>query len=85
MDKVKTVLFARWLAMNYADTHIDSDGRSEFDEEFKKEEAISVLNKKNSFWYAERLKFYEEQVYPNQVKNKTVKLHEKICEFKQAH
>lgn len=65
-------LFARWLANNYADTHVDDNMKSEYDEGFNPLNSLSVLNRENGLWYIERLKYFNDTVYPNYVKNGTV-------------
>lgn len=52
--KSDAVEFAMWLAMNYADVHIDKMGNSEHDNGYIEEESISILNMKNSYWYKQK-------------------------------
>ena len=54
MTDVKMFLFARWIAMCYADTQI---------------EGISVLNKEDGHWYKETLNYFNETIYPEYLKN----------------
>ena len=56
-ENTKAFLFARWLAMNYADTQTDG---------------LSVLNKETGYWYRDQLKHFNEIVYPNLKENGTV-------------
>lgn len=70
--EIKMVLFARWIATCYADTHMDSNMNSDYDEGFNSSEAISILNRKTGYWYAEQFKHFNDVVYPNYVKNGTV-------------
>jgi len=73
MDKVKMFLFARWLATCYADTHADDKLKSQHDEGFNSSEAMSILNRESGQWYKEQLDHFIKVVYPNYVKNGTVK------------
>jgi hypothetical protein len=72
MDEIKMFLFARWIASCYADTHLDSKMKCDYDEGFKNSEAISVLNRQTGHWYREQLKYFKDVVYPNYIKNGTV-------------
>lgn len=72
-NNVKMFLFARWISTCYADIHLDSKMKSEHDEGFNPGEAISVLNRENGEWWKTRLEYFNSQVYPNYVKNNTVK------------
>lgn len=72
MDEVKMFLFARWIATCYADTHLDSEMKCEHDEGFNSSEAISVLNRETGHWYKKQLKYFNDFVYPNYVKNGSV-------------
>lgn len=65
-------LFARWIATNYADTHLDIKMRCEYDKGFKSSEAISVLNRETGYWYMEQLNYFNDVVYPNYIENGTV-------------
>lgn len=71
-NEIKMILFARWLATCYADTHVDSHKRSQHDEGFDESSALSVLNRETGEWYQDRLKHFNEKVYPNYVENGTV-------------
>lgn len=73
-EKVKMYLFARWIATCYADTHMDDNGKTEHDIGFNPRRAISVLNMENGEWYKTQLKHFNEVVYPNYVKNDSVKV-----------
>lgn len=66
-------LFARWISICYADTHIDESGKSQHDEGFNPYNALSVLNRENGFWWKTQLKHFNEVVYPNYVKNGSLK------------
>ena len=68
-EEGKMILFAMWLAMNYADSHLDSNMRPETDKDFNTSEELSVLNRKDGQWYMEKLMYFEETVYPNYLKN----------------
>jgi hypothetical protein len=56
-EKTKAFLFARWIAMVYAD---------------ELEGGISILNTKDGYWYKEKLEYFEFNVYPKMKENKTV-------------
>lgn len=79
-ENVKMFLFARWLATSYADTHLDGEGRSEHDEGFDGRGALSVLNRETGFWYREQIEYFNRVVYPNFVKNNSVKDAKKFLE-----
>lgn len=72
MDEVKIILFTRWIATCYADTHLDSEMRCEHDLGFNPDDSISVLNRQTGYWYKEQLKHFNDVVYPNYLKNGTV-------------
>lgn len=65
-------LFARWIATCYADSHLDSEMKCEHDDGFNGSQAISVLNRETGHWYKEQLRHFNNVVYPNYIKNKTV-------------
>ncbi len=69
LEQIKMFLFARWISTCYADTHLDSDMKSEHDEGFKKEESISVLNREDGQWYKEQLEFFNQKILPVYIKN----------------
>ena len=73
MEDVKMFLFARWLATNYADAHVDHMMRSQHEEGFDVTQAISVLNRESGYWYKKQLKYFNETVYDNYIKNGSVK------------
>ncbi len=72
MEEVKMFLFARWIAICYADFHLDSNMKCKADEGFNSQEAISVLNRESGTWYARQLKYFNNFVYPNYIENGTV-------------
>jgi len=74
MTNVKMFLFARWIATCYADTHLDEKMKCEHDEGFDESDSISVLNRETGRWYKKQLKHFNKVVYPNYIKNKTVKV-----------
>jgi len=73
MEKVKMFLFARWISVCYADTHLDNKLKCEHDEGFNPSEAISVLNRETGDWYKKQLEYFEKVVYPIYLKNGSVK------------
>lgn len=72
MTNVKMFLFARWISTCYADTHLDSNMKSENDLGFNPKSAISVLNRESGNWYKKQLIHFNNTVYPNYVANGTV-------------
>ncbi len=78
MEKVKILLFAKWIATCYADTHMDDKGRTENDMDFNSKNAICVLNREKGEWWKERLEHFEKVVYPNYVKNGSALSFEKL-------
>jgi hypothetical protein len=56
-EKTKAFLFARWIAMIYAD---------------EKEGGLSILNTKDGHWYKQQLEYFEFNIYPNMKKSGTV-------------
>jgi len=73
MDNVKMFLFARWIATCYADEHVDHKMRYTDNMDFDSSTAMSVLNMESGLWYKEQLKHFNDVVYPNYVKNGSVK------------
>jgi len=67
MEQVKMLLFARWIATNYADVRNDSEGNVIPDDA-----GISVLNTENGEWWKKQLIVFEEKVYPDYIKNGSV-------------
>jgi len=70
MEDVKMFLFARWMATCYAETTLNN-----------LPEELSVLNIESGTWWKERLKYFNNIVYPNYLINKTV---EKTSNFLQT-
>ena len=68
-ENVKMFLFARWISTCYADTHLDSEKRSQHDIGFNASEAMSVLNREDGHWYKKQLEYFNQHVYPNYIKN----------------
>jgi len=85
MEEVKMFLFARWIAICYADTHLDENMKCQYDEEFKSSEAISVLNREDGYWYREQLGHFNTVVYPNYVENGTVEDTEEFLREEHSH
>jgi len=52
--KSDAIEFAMWLAMNYADVHMDINKKTENEEGYVEEHALSILNMKNSYWYKQK-------------------------------
>ena len=56
-ENTKAFLFAKWLAMNYADSTLNG---------------VSVLNRETGHWYKQQLQHFNEVAYPNMKENGTV-------------
>jgi hypothetical protein len=80
MNDAKIILFTRWLATNYADTHLDSNMKSEYDEGFNSSEALSVLNRETGYWYIKMLKYFNDTVYPKYVESGVVQEYENFLD-----
>jgi len=72
MDEVKMFLFARWIATCYADEHLDEKMRYTDNENFDVTTAMSILNRETGHWYKKQLKYFNDVVYLNYLKNGTV-------------
>lgn len=72
LTNVKMFLFARWISLCYADTHLDNNMISEHEPGFNKQQALSVLNKQDGNWYKKQLNYFNKTVYPNYIKNGSV-------------
>jgi hypothetical protein len=73
MEEVKMFMFARWIATCYADTKIDNNNKGSHEEGFDSTTALSVLNKKDGHWYKKQIEHFNSVVYPNYVKNGSVR------------
>lgn len=73
MENAKMFLFARWMATCYADEHVDSNMISQYNDRFNTNEAMSVLNRESGYWWKNKLEYFNEIVYPNYLKNGSVK------------
>lgn len=73
-EKIRTILFARWLSTCFADEHLDKQGRHSSQEGFAGD-FLSVLNMKDSLWYLKQLEYFNKTVLPNYKKNGTYKIH----------
>lgn len=71
--KAKMFLFARWISISYADSHLDEAGKSENDRGFRSEEGISVLNRETGHWYKKQLDYFNKIVWPNYIENGSAK------------
>ncbi len=78
-SNVKMFLFGRWIATCYADEHIDDKGTYQYSGEISKDKiynpstALSVLNRTDGLWWAEKIKHFNDVVYPNYIKNGSAK------------
>ncbi len=70
--RTKMFLFARWISICYADSHLDGKLIDETDPEFDPKDAMSVLNRESGGWWKNQLEHFETIVYPNYVDNGTV-------------
>jgi hypothetical protein len=73
MDDVKMFLFARWISTCYADTHIDKEKRKLYDIGYDSSTSLSVLTMEDGHWYKKQIQHFNEVVYPNYIKNGSVK------------
>ena len=73
MENVKMFLFCRWMAMCYEGRLIDNNMKKSTDKGFNPDTASPILNRETGFWYKEQLIHFNETVYPNYVKNGTVR------------
>lgn len=71
-EKVKAILFARWISICYADEHLDESLRDQHTEGFDPQTALSVLNRQDGHWWKQRLEHFEKVVLPNYIKNGSV-------------
>jgi len=78
MTNVKMFLFARWISTCYADEHVDDKMLSQHEFGFNQENSLSVLNREDGKWWKKQLIYFNEIVYPNYIKNKTVENTEKF-------
>jgi len=83
LREAKMMMFARWISTCYADSHIDSNGKSEADYGFNFSSAMSVLNRKDGKWWKDQLKHFETTVYPNYRKQDMVKKYVEFLNTKQ--
>jgi len=70
---VKMNLFARWISTCYADEHVDKNMKSQHEFGFDPSTAMSVLNMESGLWWKEQLEYFDKEVYPNYIKNGSVK------------
>ncbi len=70
-SQLKSLWFARWISMCYADTFVEHKKRLA-DGSLKglspERGGISVLNAENGEWYAKQLAHFEDVVYPKWLK-----------------
>ena len=72
-SNLKMFLFARWISTCYADEHVDDKMISQHEKKYNQKNSLSVLNRETGIWYKKQLKHFNEIVYPNYLKNDTVK------------
>lgn len=70
--RAKLFLFARWMSINYADDHIDTQKRHTSDPDCNFNEVMSVLNLENGDWWKKELEYFEDVVWPEYVNNGSV-------------
>lgn len=80
MDKAQLVLFARWMAICYADEHIDDQGTHQAEPDYDRTTGMSVLNRESGEWYKKQVNYFEEVVFPNYIKNGSYEDHKKFLE-----
>ena len=70
-DKLKSLWFARWISMCYADTFVSKERREDgslIGMAYEKG-GMSVLNMENGKWYAEQLAHFENVVFKEWLKS----------------
>lgn len=72
-EDVKAFMFARWITTCYGSELLDDEGVHSSEELFNPKTAGSLLNKSKGIWWKEQLKHFNEVVWPNYVKNGSVK------------
>jgi hypothetical protein len=77
-SNVKMFLFARWISTCYADEHLDENMIYQGSKGFDIESSMSVLNREKGEWWKMRLQDFNEDAWPNYIKNGSVK---KATEF----
>ncbi len=70
-DKLKSLWFARWISMCYADTFVSNERREDGSLIGMPVEkgGMSVLNMENGKWYAEQLAQFENVVFKEWLKS----------------
>lgn len=81
-EQTMAFLFSRWLAICYADEHMDNEGNSQHDINFNSSDYMSLLNRAKGDWYKEQLLHFEKVVLPNYIKNGTYISTEEFLKFK---
>ena len=74
-DKLKSLWFARWVSMCYADTFVSNERREDgslIGMPYEKG-GMSVLNMENGKWYAEQLAHFENVVFKEWLKSARAK------------
>jgi len=72
-ERIKMFLFSRWISTLYADEHLDKNMiHQSYSAFFDETTAMSVLNREDGNWWKEKLDFFEKEIYPNLLKNKSV-------------
>ena len=74
-DKLKSLWFARWISMCYADTFVSAERREDgslIGMPYEKG-GMSVLNMENGKWYAEQLAHFENVVFKEWLKSARAK------------
>lgn len=66
-------LFCRWMATCYSDVMVDNNMLIKSDKRFNDDKSMSLLLRETGYWYKEQLKHFNEVVYPNYVKNGSVR------------
>ena len=70
-DKLKSLWFARWISMCYADTFVSSERREDGSliGMLVEKGGMSVLNMEDGKWYAEQLAHFENVVFKEWIKS----------------
>lgn len=79
-QNIKLFLFGRWISICYAETHLNFSGKTEMDFGFDRTNNLSVLNMTDGNWWKQKIKHFNEEVYPNFIKSGAVKDAKKLFE-----
>jgi uncharacterized protein YwqG len=64
-ERLKIFWFSRWISTSYADEHLDKNMKHQSEEGFDRTSELSVLNRETGYWYIDRMKYFEKNVFSN--------------------